>query len=280
MAQYQHLPIYKATYDLLLKVTEATRHFPRDFKHSLAAMLREEVLAVVVLIYRANSARDKRTELLDQVVERMQVVELMLRLSASRLFALYGFRYNNNNTQTGDATMKMITMPPLNYLRECFDYNPDTGILTWRDRPDSHFETPSKAKRHRSLCVGKPVGTKNADGYLVVRMSHNGQHRLYRCHRIAYAILHGDTDLLVDHINGNRTDNRACNLRSVTQRQNVANMTAVKRRGLQGAFWDKSRGKWLAQIKRNYKSINLGRFDTEAEAHAAYCAAKQALSSA
>lgn len=86
MAQYQHLPIYKATYDLLLKVTEATRHFPRDFKHSLAAMLREEVLAVVVLIYRANSARDKRTELLDQVVERMQVVELMLRLSKDMRF--------------------------------------------------------------------------------------------------------------------------------------------------------------------------------------------------
>ena len=86
MAQYQHLPIYKVTYDLLLKVTEATRHFPRDFKHSLAATLREEVLAVVVLIYRANSARDKRQELLDQVVERMQVVELMLRLSKDMRF--------------------------------------------------------------------------------------------------------------------------------------------------------------------------------------------------
>ena len=62
MAQYQHLPIYKATYDLLLKVTEVTRHFPRDFKHSLAATLRDEVLGVVVLIYRANSSRSRRAE--------------------------------------------------------------------------------------------------------------------------------------------------------------------------------------------------------------------------
>lgn len=45
MAQYQHLPIYKVTYDLLLKVTEITRHFPKDFKHSLAARLRDETIA-------------------------------------------------------------------------------------------------------------------------------------------------------------------------------------------------------------------------------------------
>ena len=277
MAQYQHLPIYKVTYDLLVKTTEVTRHFPRDFK-TFATRLREEMIDIVLLIYRANSDRAERARLLTVIVERMQAIELSLRLAAYRLFMLSGFRYNNNNTQTGDETMKTITLPPLDYLRECFAYEPDTGILTWRDRPDSHFETASKAKRHRSLYVDKPVGTRNADGYLVVRLTHNGRHQLYRCHRIAYALLHGDTEQLVDHINGDRTDNRACNLRAASAQQNIANMTAVKRQGLQGAFWDKSRGKWLAQIKRNYKSINLGRFDTEAEAHAAYCAAKEALS--
>ena len=63
MAQYRHLPIYKATYDLLVQVTEVTRHFPRDFK-TFATRIREEVMDVVLLIYRANSSRDERAGLL------------------------------------------------------------------------------------------------------------------------------------------------------------------------------------------------------------------------
>ena len=56
MAQYQHLPIYKVTYDLLVAVTAATKHFPRDFK-TFALRIREDVMDVVLLIYRANSSR-------------------------------------------------------------------------------------------------------------------------------------------------------------------------------------------------------------------------------
>ena len=67
MAQYKHLPIYKATYDLLLKVTEVTRHFPKDFKHSTGVMLRDEVMYVVLLIYRARRAGYK----IDKRLERM-----------------------------------------------------------------------------------------------------------------------------------------------------------------------------------------------------------------
>ena len=59
MAQYQHLPIYKVTYDLLVKTTEVTRHFPRDFK-TFATRLREEMIDIVLLIYRANSDRAER----------------------------------------------------------------------------------------------------------------------------------------------------------------------------------------------------------------------------
>ena len=41
MARYKHLPIYKVTYDLLMQITKITRSFPKDFKYSLAATLRE-----------------------------------------------------------------------------------------------------------------------------------------------------------------------------------------------------------------------------------------------
>lgn len=55
MAQYQHLPIYKVTYELLQQITKVTKDFPRDYKHSLGAKLREEVVDLVVFIYKANS---------------------------------------------------------------------------------------------------------------------------------------------------------------------------------------------------------------------------------
>lgn len=80
MAQYKHLPIYKQTYDLLVRVTEITRGFPRDFK-PFASRIREQVMEVVLLIYRANSVRAERVRLLEQIGELMEVIELSLRLS-------------------------------------------------------------------------------------------------------------------------------------------------------------------------------------------------------
>ncbi len=55
MAQYQHLPIYKVTYELLQQITKVTKDFPRDFKHSLAVKLRDEVVDLVVFVYKANT---------------------------------------------------------------------------------------------------------------------------------------------------------------------------------------------------------------------------------
>jgi hypothetical protein len=81
MARYQHLPIYKVTYDLLVQITTITRSFPKDFKHSLAAKLREEAVDLVVFIYKANASRDTRAGHVGLILERMQVIELLLRLS-------------------------------------------------------------------------------------------------------------------------------------------------------------------------------------------------------
>jgi hypothetical protein len=80
MAQYQHLPIYKVTYDLLLQITRVTKEFPRDFKHSLAAKLRDETVDLVVYIYKANSLRAERQKHVGAILERMQVIELLVRL--------------------------------------------------------------------------------------------------------------------------------------------------------------------------------------------------------
>ena len=188
---------------------------------------------------------------------------------ASKMVTFVVSCYNNNNT-TGAITMKINALPPTDYLAECFDYDLDSGLLWWRERPASHFTTSSKHKRFITLSAGTEVGTFEGKGYKVVRLTYLGKHRSYRVHRICYALVHGDTEQVIDHINGDRQDNRISNLRAVTFSENVANQTAPKKQGLKGACWDRQRGKWLASIKRNYKTIYIGRFDTEQEAHDAY----------
>ena len=77
MAQYQHLPIYKATYELLRIVTQATSNFPRAYKYSLGDKLREEVVEMVVFVFKANSSRGAgRAAQAALFLERLQVVEL------------------------------------------------------------------------------------------------------------------------------------------------------------------------------------------------------------
>lgn len=81
MAQYKHLPIYKSTYDLLEKVTLITRGYPKDFKYSLGARIRDEVIELVVFIFKANSSKGDKAVFVEKVLERMQVIELLFRLS-------------------------------------------------------------------------------------------------------------------------------------------------------------------------------------------------------
>lgn len=92
MAQYKHLPIYKTTYDLLEKVTKKTKNFPREYKYTLGDKIRNECIELVVFIYKANSFRDTRQDYLHKILERVQVIELMLRLSKDlRLFSVDHF---------------------------------------------------------------------------------------------------------------------------------------------------------------------------------------------
>ena len=71
-----------------------------------------------------------------------------------------------------------------------------------------------------------------------------------------------------DHINKNKLDNRRDNLRTVTRSQNKINvgLNANNKSGYKGIYWDKFTNKWRAEIKINYKKINLGRFINIGEA--------------
>ncbi len=85
MATHTELPISKVAYDLLIVATDLTKNMPRDFKASIGKEIRDECVRLTVLIFRANSAGDK-TPYLDKLIERLQVVELLFRLSKDMRF--------------------------------------------------------------------------------------------------------------------------------------------------------------------------------------------------
>ena len=83
MALHTQLPIYKVSYDLLDAITDLAKNMPRDFKVSIGGKLRDECVEIVVLIFRANVAREKAPHL-GTLIERLQVTELLLRLSRDK----------------------------------------------------------------------------------------------------------------------------------------------------------------------------------------------------
>lgn len=83
MAIHTNLPIYKVAYDFLDVVTDLAKNMPRDFKQSIGGKLRDEAVEISVLIFRANVAQEKAPHLIE-LVERQQVVELLLRLSRDK----------------------------------------------------------------------------------------------------------------------------------------------------------------------------------------------------
>ena len=79
--------------------------------------------------------------------------------------------------------------------------------------------------------------------------------------------------LVVDHINRNTLDNRRCNLQLVSHRRNTTKDRNASKKRLTGAFWFKRDSVWQSQIRAFGLNINLGRFDTEKQAHDVYARA-------
>lgn len=88
-------------------------------------------------------------------------------------------------------------------------------------------------------------------------------------HREILGLIAGSPD--GDHRDGDGLNNRRNNLRVVTKSQNQMNQQKIRGNSrFKGVCWDKSRGKWLATIRFERKSYNLGRFNNESDAACAY----------
>ncbi|RLD91206.1 MAG: four helix bundle protein [Bacteroidetes bacterium] len=79
MAQYNELPVYKATYDLLLAIFQFTKDFNREYKYTVGECLKKETIELLTLIYRANSRYDK-ADVLQMAREQIEVIRLLIRV--------------------------------------------------------------------------------------------------------------------------------------------------------------------------------------------------------
>ncbi|MBZ9939178.1 HNH endonuclease [Mesorhizobium sp. BR1-1-16] len=154
----------------------------------------------------------------------------------------------------------MKPLPSAETIRERLEYDPNTGLLTW------------KTDRNNVIPAGSVAGHLRKNGYVGVKFSG----RWFSAHRLAWLIYYGSWPTLdIDHKNCVPSDNRIANLRQATKRQNIQNQRLCSRNtsGFKGVTWHRKCKKWQAQIKTGGKTIHLGIYSDIVAAKAAYDAA-------
>jgi hypothetical protein len=79
MAQYNELPVYKATYDLLLAIFQFTKDFSKEYKYTVGESLKKETIELLTLIYRVNT-RYQKSDVLQMAREQIEVIRLLIRV--------------------------------------------------------------------------------------------------------------------------------------------------------------------------------------------------------
>lgn len=129
--------------------------------------------------------------------------------------------------------MKTKPLPEHSVLLSLLDYDPDTGILTWKPREDVRWNK-RYAGRQAFSCVSRGYHTGTIFGVH------------YKAARVIWKLVHGSDPEVLDHIDGDKTNNRLSNLRNVTQSDNTKNRANYKNNtsGYPGVSWVVRLQKW------------------------------------
>lgn len=131
----------------------------------------------------------------------------------------------------------------------------DNGVLWWKERGPGRF-------------FGRPVGTINTKGYLKVQI--NGFK--YGAHQLAFVLYEGrwpELGKLINHINGNKIDNRKCNLQETTHIGNLQHRVTIPKNNTSGGIgvsWSKLHNKWRVGLRHNGNTIYGGLYNDLNEA--------------
>lgn len=150
-------------------------------------------------------------------------------------------------------------------LKELLHYDPETGVFT----------RLTEGGRNGLAPKGSTFGSPHNAGYLHGCL--DGTKHLN--HRLAWLYMNGEMPILIDHINGNKKDNRLVNLRSANKRINQENRRKAhcnSKSQVLGVCEYKP-GRWRAHIKAGGKLRHLGVFRSAEEAHECYLRAKRLL---
>ena len=151
-------------------------------------------------------------------------------------------------------------------LNSILRYCPETGNIFYRVTRGSRAQKGSLAG-----------GINKADGYVQIVIAR----KLYRGHRIAWLLHYGKwPENSIDHIDGDRSNNRICNLREANGSENMQNQRKPplhNSSGFLGVSFDKMRGKWKAVIQIHGKQKCIGRFDNPHDASEAYIKKKREM---
>lgn len=152
--------------------------------------------------------------------------------------------------------MKPNPLPSIDRVNELLSYDAETGLFSW------------KIDRNWNSKAGSRAGSLRRDGYIGLKI--DGERLL--AHRVAWLVVNGTDPLVIDHADGDRSNNSIRNLRDGTHSENCAN--SKKRKAAKNPFkcvqWREKDSKWQARICVRGRRRSLGHFTTAEAAAAAY----------
>ncbi len=152
-------------------------------------------------------------------------------------------------------------MVAIDELRRILSYDSDTGVFTWK-------------VRRKGTKKSRVAGAKMSHGYVAIGIDGVD----YTAHRLAWFYTNGHWPSgVIDHINGDKSDNRIGNLRDTNQVINMINVHSARSdssTGVRGVSWHKQRNKYTARLQVGKKYLSLGLHDTIDQAKKAYDEAK------
>lgn len=130
-------------------------------------------------------------------------------------------------------------------LHELFEYK--DGVLYWR------------VDMHPNKVAGNPVGSITKSGYLETKV----YGAPYKVHRLIWSLHFDSNPEMIDHIDGNKTNNDIHNLRESTRSENGFNQKLRKdsTSGIKGVTWNKQSRKWLVQCQVNKRKMYFGIYE-------------------
>lgn len=164
-------------------------------------------------------------------------------------------------------------------VRELIIHDPETGMLWWKPRPIEMFTASRIHSRHH---YWKAWNTNNAYQPALQYVGLQGYKRghilrqPFKACWVIWGLSHGEWPKRLDHIDGEKSNDRLVNLRNVTQKINSRNSKrfSTNKSGVTGVCFHKETGKWRAYIVVDYKQQHLGLFDLKDDAIAVRKAAE------